>query len=504
MKFRLPQSVYNPISYAGAAIALISTFMFVFLYVLASLSSIDHAYTGIVIFLIVPAFIILGLILIPIGMARTIHRQKRLGKLPREAFPILDLNQPRHRNAVIIFSIGTIIFLFLSALGSYEAYHYTESVEFCGKVCHEVMHPEYIAYNKSPHARVTCAECHVGEGANWYVKSKLSGLYQVYAALANVYPKPIPTPIKNLRPARETCEECHWPQKTYGKQQRKSIYVLPDEQNTQWGIDLLMNTGGGNPALGNNSGIHWHINPDIEIEYITTNEQRSVIPRVILRDKKTGEETIFEDKDNPFDEENADFVERRIMDCIDCHNRPAHTYDDPSRFVNVAIAAGVIPTSLPFIKKTAVEACMQEYETTEEAMAGIREYMTTFYQENYPDLAAKYKDDLEKAIAGVQDAFSENIFPFMKVSFEQYPDNIGHMNSEGCFRCHNDRHASDDGRVITKKCVSCHTIMAQGPVESMTFASSQEGLEFQHPVDIDGAWKEMGCYECHNTPPLDF
>ena len=164
MKIRLPQSVYNPISYAGAAVALIAAFMFIFLYVLASISSIDHAYTGIVIFLIIPAFIVIGLLLIPIGMVRTIRRQKRSGEMPKEQFPILDLNQSRHRNATMLFAIGTTVFLFLSALGSYEAYHYTESVEFCGKVCHKVMHPEFIAYNKSPHAKVTCAECHVGEG----------------------------------------------------------------------------------------------------------------------------------------------------------------------------------------------------------------------------------------------------------------------------------------------------------------------------------------------------
>ena len=503
MKIRLPQSVYNPLSYAGAAVAIIAAFMFVFLYVLASISSIDHAYTGIVIFIVIPAFIILGLLLIPIGMARTVRRQKQIEKLPEKSFPILDLNQSRHRNATILFAIGTTVFLFLSALGSYEAYHYTESVEFCGKVCHEVMHPEYIAYNKSPHAKVTCAECHVGQGANWYVKSKLSGLYQVYSAIANVYSTPIETPVKNLRPARETCEQCHWPEKAYGKQQRRAIYFLPDEQNSKWEIDLLMNTGGGNPALGNSSGIHWHINQDIEIEYITTDERRSVIPEVVLRDKKTGQEIVFKDEYEPFDPESTEASESRIMDCIDCHNRPAHIYDDPSRFINVAIAADEIPSSLPFIKKTAVEACMQEYESTADAMEGIREYLTTFYQENYNTDISQSRD-LEKAIVGVQHAFSENIFPSMKVTWEHYPDNIGHMTSIGCDRCHDGKHTSADGRTISNECQICHTIMAQGPPENFVFANSAEGLAFRHPVDIDEAWLETGCFECHSTPPNDF
>ena len=166
MKLRLPNSYYNPISYAGTAIASIATFMFVFLYVLSSISSFQKAYAGIVIFIVIPIFIIFGLVLIPVGMIRKIRLQKKLGVIPPTVYPVLDLNNPQHRTALILFAIGTIIFLFLSALGSYEAYHFTESVKFCGELCHKVMEPEYTAYHSSPHARVTCAECHVGEGAN--------------------------------------------------------------------------------------------------------------------------------------------------------------------------------------------------------------------------------------------------------------------------------------------------------------------------------------------------
>ena len=163
-------------------------------------------------------------------MIRHIRIEKKTGASAPLTYPVLDLNDKRHRHGVVLFSVGSVVFLFLSALGAYKSYHYTESVGFCGKLCHRIMEPEYTAYQHSPHARVTCAECQVGTGANWYVKSKLSGLYQVYAAMTNNYPRPIPTPVENLRPARETCEECHWPQKVYGKQQRKEIYYLPDEK----------------------------------------------------------------------------------------------------------------------------------------------------------------------------------------------------------------------------------------------------------------------------------
>ena len=504
MKISLPKSYYNNLSYIGTIIAAIAVFMFVFLYVLSSISTIDRAYTGIVIFIIIPAFIILGLLLIPIGMIRRYRREKREGVIPKSQLLILDLNQPRHRNATIVFVFGSLVFLFLSALGSYEAYHYTESVKFCGLVCHTIMKPEYTAYNQSPHARVSCAECHIGSGADWYVKSKLSGLYQVYAAVTNKYPRPIPTPVRNLRPARETCEQCHWPEKIYGKQQRREIYILPDENNTRWEIDLLMNTGGGNPAYGLSSGIHWHINPDIEIEYVTTDRRRLTIPQVILHNKISGETTVFNEAGEPFNETGAEWSERRTMDCIDCHNRPSHRYKDPGAFVNTVIAAGEISPSLPKIKLAAVEACMQDYPDEASAEAGISEWIETFYQENYPAIAENKAAEITQAISSVKKAYSQNIFPVMKVKWEEYPDHIGHMTTLGCNRCHDGRHSTADGRVITDDCRACHIISSQGVVGQMTYSTSEAGLDFIHPVDIEDAWKEMACSDCHSTPPVNY
>lgn len=499
MKISLPRSYHNMISYVGTAIATVFLFMFLFLYVTASLGHTEKAYTGIVIFIVIPLFIILGLVLIPIGMIYKIRQAKKYEGEDMLDFPVVNLNLREHRNATIIFIVGTLVFFFLSALGSYQAYHATESNIFCGTLCHQVMIPEYTAYQTSPHARVKCAECHIGAGADWYVKSKLSGVRQVYAAIAKTYSRPIETPIKNLRPARETCEECHWPQKIYGKNQRKEIYYLPDEENTRWEIDLLMNTGGGNPALGQESGIHWHINPNIEVDYITTDEKRLTIPRVILRNKVTGDSVVFDSVEEPFDPESAEHIERRTMDCIDCHNRPSHKYRDPNRFLNIAIAAGDIPDTLPMIKQAAVEACVAEYETTEEAMAGIEESVRTFYQDNYPDVNP---DDVARAISGIQKAFSNNIFPEMNVRWEEYPEHIGHQTAPGCFRCHDGKHVSESGETISNECNDCHVITAQGPAGAKEFASTETGLEFQHPIDIGEEWKEIGCYECHSVPPI--
>ncbi len=502
MKLRLPSSFYNLISYSGAAIALIASFMFVFLYVLSSISTIEKAYVGIVIFIVVPAFIILGLLLIPIGMIRQTILRKRKGELPSYTFPILDLNSPQHRNATIIFAIGTLIFLFLSALGSYEAYHFTESVTFCGTLCHQVMQPEYTAYRNSPHARVTCAECHVGAGANWYVKSKLSGTYQVYATLTNVYPRPIPTPIKNLRPARETCEECHWPQKVYGKQQRLEIHYLPDENNTRWEIDMLMNTGGGNPSLGQSSGIHWHINPEIQIEYVATDAKRLLIPRVIMTNRNTKEKIVYNSTETTVAEAEVAKQPVRVMDCIDCHNRPSHMYREPLEFINMALASGAIDSTLPFIKRIAVQACTQEYTTTAIAMDSIAEQLRSYYSTEHPEVAKSKAEAIEKSIVGIQQSFSQNIFPEMKVRWENYVDHIGHMTSPGCFRCHDDKHVSESGKTIRRDCNLCHTISAQGTDLDKEFAASNVSLEFKHPEDIGDVWREGSCSECHATAPF--
>jgi fumarate reductase subunit C len=500
MKYRLPRSYHNLTSYAGTAIALIGLFMFIFLYVLASLAKAPKAYEGIIIFMVIPVFIVLGLILIPVGMWRTSRKHLRAGTAPRE--PVIDLNKPSTRNAAVIFVVGTLVFLFLSALGSYKAYHYTESILFCGRLCHTVMHPEYTAYQTSPHARVSCAQCHVGPGASWYVKSKLSGLYQVYATLTNRFPPPIPAPIKSLRPARETCEECHWPQKVYGKQQILQIHYLTDKANTRWNIDMRLNTGAGNQALGFRTGIHWHINRDIRIEYFPTDRQREDIARVILTNTRTGERTIFNSPEGKAGGAELEKFPPRFMDCIDCHNCPSHIYRSPLEFINLAIAEGQVDPSLPFIKKTAAEACLKIYPTTPAAHRGIADKIRKFYADAYPGLLRDGPGPVEASIRGTIRAFDRNIFPEMKARWDAYPNHIGHLDSPGCFRCHDGRHTSASGAVIRHDCTLCHSILGQGPAGRMTFSLSDASLAFRHPVDIGQAWKEMACVECHSSPPL--
>lgn len=496
---KLPRSYFNLISFIGSAIAAVSFFMIAYLFIVGFFFEESNSYLGLFTYIIMPAFFVFGLILIPIGM---IIDHKRKGKVKKEYleknWPILDFNQVKYRNAFTIFGIGTIFFLFLTGLGSYEAFHYTESVKFCGTLCHEVMEPEYVAYQNSPHAKIACVECHVGSGASWYLRSKLSGLRQVYAVLTDNFSRPIETPLENLRPAQETCEQCHWPQKFYSRQLRNEKHFLTDSGNTEWNISLQMKIGPSHSAYGLSEGIHWHINPEVKIEYIQQ-DKRNKIPWIKYTNLKTGEETIYEDSYKSLEKEQIAEAESRKMDCMDCHNRPSHHYYTPAEFIDHSITAGDIAKDLPYIKKLTMDLFVEEYTNTDSAMLAIENYINTFYSEEYPDLYKNRKNDIEKAITAIKTQFNLNIFPEMGVNWDAYPDHIGHTTFNGCFRCHDDNHVSESGKTITKDCNLCHTIILQGEEGKESYAALNDFLEFKHPVDIDEMWKEGNCTECHRN-----
>ncbi|MFA5804046.1 MAG: NapC/NirT family cytochrome c [Melioribacteraceae bacterium] len=497
MKLKLPHSSQNWVSLIGATIALISLFMIIFLFAI-TFSSGGGTYLGLVVYIILPGFLVFGLIIIPIGMFLKVRHDRKKHLLPPTEWPQVNLNDIHHRHAFFIFAIGTTIFLFLTAFGSYEAFHYTESVEFCGKLCHSVMQPEYTAYQNSPHARVACVACHVGEGADWYVRSKLSGMYQVYAVTLGTVPRPIETPISNLRPARETCEQCHWPQKFYSRKLVTQKHYLADENNSEWDITLTMKIGAPISALGLQEGIHWHINPDVKIEYKSSDKKRENIPWVRYTNLKTGEVFVYQDKNESVDAKSLDTMATRVVDCMDCHNRPSHNYQPPVFFINNAITAGSIPKELPSIKSKAMDILGTDYSTTDTAMIVIKNKINSFYKEKYPDIYANKKYLVDRAVAGIQEAYKKNIFPEMKVKWSVYPNNIGHMEFMGCFRCHNDNHSTQQGRLIKKDCNLCHSINAQGPPDKLELSSVNSVLPFRHPGEEAGeAWKEMHCAECH-------
>jgi nitrate/TMAO reductase-like tetraheme cytochrome c subunit len=494
---KLPPSSKNWLTIIGTIIAGINLILILLLFIISTIFNKDNTNLGLFIYIILPGFLILGLLMIPLGMF--LERRKIFRSLTHETarLPRIDLNDPRHRNAFVIFTVSTIIILFLSTLGSFRAYHITESVEFCGTLCHQVMEPEHTAYQNSPHANVSCVECHVGTGASWYVKSKLSGLHQVYAVLTKTYPTPIETPLHDLRPARETCEKCHWPQKFYARTLWTNKYFLADSLNSEWDIMLQMKTGPEYSGLGLREGIHWHINPAVNIEYISDNDKRENITYVKYTNKSTGEVTVYRNDANPISDSLISSATKRTMDCIDCHNRPSHNYNSPPVYFDKAMLTGAISKNIPFFKKVTMSILRETFKDKDTALLKISESITNFYKSNYNDYYTKNENLIDSSVASVQKAFLQNTFPKMKVSYDFYPEHIGHLESDGCFRCHNDNFKSDNGHTITRNCNLCHTIVGQGKPGMMDYTNLKESLAFQHPVDIGTAWKEANCSECH-------
>ena len=483
----------NRISLAGVALALVSVgniFLFSLIGFIAERSS---PYIGILAYMVAPAFLICGLALMVVGAWR--ERRRKASERTGEVllYPRIDLNDPGQRSAVISFGTFVVVFVMLSGAGSYKAYEFTDSVQFCGQTCHGVMHPEFTAYQLSPHARVGCVECHVGSGATWYVKSKLSGTRQVFAAMFNTFPRPIPTPVHNLRPAQETCEECHWPKKFYGAQLKVFTHYASDEKNTPRQIRMLIKTGGGDPATGSPEGIHWHMNISNEIDYVAADEKRQVIPYIYVKDTQ-GRVMEYYAQDSTLNKEQLAKAPRHRMDCVDCHNRPTHIYVPPDVAVDQSLLERRMDTSLPFIKQQAVAALTGKYETTDVAVQAIAQDLRGFYESKYPEIAKNKQLEIRTAIEEAQQIFRRTTFPEMRLNWQTHPNNLGHFYFNGCFRCHDGQHVSADGKVVSKDCNICHTVMGQA--EGGVSMAAVPTLSFQHPVDL-GDLTQVSCSDCH-------
>lgn len=487
----------NWISLFGGFLATVMAFLILVNVGLSVFAGQDNPYGGIFVYILFLPTMILGLSLVPLGMYRSWRKWQTAGKISYKRWPTIDINIRSHRIAVFVTINVAIVFILISMVVSYEAYHWAESPEFCGELCHEVMGPEFVAYDTSPHARVACIHCHIGGGVSYYAKAKITGSYQLYGVLTNTYPKPIPTPLKNLRPAQDLCEECHWPQQFFGGEQEKYNHYMYDEENTHWPINMLIKVGGGDPENGQKSGIHWHMNIGTKVEYLARDERRQDIPWVKVTDLETGDVRIYQDENDPLTEEEIAAATPRQMDCMDCHNRPAHIFQSPDFAIDMAILTGQIDQDIPYIKRIAVEALTEEYENEEEALHGIANYITEYYRLQMPEMYRENRVEIDKAIVSTQDVFSKNIFPEMKVRWSNYLDNIGHFDNPGCMRCHLGDHKDEKGIAITHNCKECHTILSQGSSDDFEVSSSPEGLEFKHPKDISKVWEIIGCYDCH-------
>jgi nitrate/TMAO reductase-like tetraheme cytochrome c subunit len=446
LPIHLPAAARNPISLVGIAIATATAWIFLALFALDLLGYLPNPYIGVILFILIPTAFVGGLLLIPIGASRA---RRHAGETPPD-WPVLDLRDPRQREMTVTVLALTFVNVLIVSIAAFGGVHYMETTSFCGTVCHTTMEPEYVAHQRGPHAQIACVQCHVGPGARALVQSKLAGTRQLIHVLTNQVPKPVPPPDELISTARETCEKCHWPERFIGDRTRIIREFANDEKNSQTDTVLRVHVGGGSRERGIGTGIHWHMNLDNEIEFVA--DKPDSIPYVRLRDRAGNVREYFAEGATP---QQIASGTRQRMDCMDCHNRPAHTFSpSATRAVDDAIAQGLIPRELPFVRREAVTAVRASYSDRAAGMIGIESRLTSFYASRGADMTL-----LKRAVAGTQEVWASNVFPAMKVTWGTYPSNIGHVDSPGCFRCHDDTHKTKDGQhVIGQDCELCHAI----------------------------------------------
>lgn len=437
------------LSLLGVALLTTALLSWLFVLPLEMRGHVSNPYIGIIIFLILPAIFFLGLVLVPIGIY--LRKREIREKLTEPTFD----RKSALRRLAWFFGIVTLLNVLIGTQLTYRAVEHMETPQFCGATCH-TMNPELAAYQNSPHSRVECVECHVAPGAAGWISSKKNGIRQLVETLLRTAPKPISSALETNRlvPAKETCENCHWPLMFSGVRLRVLSKYADDEANTRTETVLLMLVGG-----NRFSGIHGaHLGLGVHIRYAAADSKRQTIPWVEYRTTETGDARTFVSPDSSHD--SAKELPKFEMECVDCHNRPTHTFDLPERAMDKALALGAIPVTLPFIKKETVELLKANYATREEAAAKLPASLLGFYQHKYPDLAAKRQEDIQQAGRAVLAIYQRNVFPELKVTWGTYANNLGHTDFPGCFRCHDGSHVAGDGKTISQDCNSCHQPLA--------------------------------------------
>jgi nitrate/TMAO reductase-like tetraheme cytochrome c subunit len=454
----------NPISLAGGAITTASGVTMVGYWLVELFGKFnDNPYLGIIFFLLLPAVFVAGLLLIPVGVMVRRRKLQKAGQIPAE-FPRIDLNDKMFRHGLDIVLVTTIANLLLVAMASYRGAAYMDSPQFCGQSCH-VMHPEYTAYKISAHSHVDCVACHIGSGAQAYFSAKVNGTKQLIEVSLHPmahfapkyipdYPTPIPSPVMNLRPARYTCEGCHTPARFVGEKLLVKSTFADDEKNTETQTVLVLHLGG-QDSLSHLTGIHGvHLG---HIEYVATDPTRTTIPWV---QKQNADGSVTEFVSSTAGK-GVPQGERRVMDCIDCHNRAAHTFVTAEDALNRAMADGAVSPDLPWVHKEGLELLKTSYSSEAEARAKIPQQLDAFYRSQHPEVLQAKAKLVKSAGDELVTLYSQNVFPAMKVTWGTHPNHIGHMSYPGCFRCHDGDHTAKDGTSITQDCSACHNLLVQ-------------------------------------------
>ena len=390
--------------------------------------------------------------------------------------------------------LGALAVLFITGGAAWEI---TNSSEFCGLACH-TMPPEYISYLNSPHARVKCVECHIGRAtiATQFFR-KAHDISHVVKFVGADYETPIY--VKGLRPAPQVCERCHNPEKFSDNSQAEIKHYDAAKNNELSTTYLSFKIGGGTHREGLGKGIHWHAENAIEYIYSDDPHLQQEIPWVKVTYADSGETEIFTDTEAAlppdFAEQNADRVQ--TMDCMTCHNRDSHPFKSPDQALDDAMARGLIAVEIPYFKQNAIAIMERQYPSMDHAnnaIDGLKQYYTV----NWSDYYTANVETVDKAIAEVKRLYSEMVYPTMDVSWTTHPDNVGHKDSPGCFRCHDGKHLNEKQESIRIECNLCHTIPLKAPADGSTpYMALSEAYEPESHINTN--WISRHRYEYDDT-----
>lgn len=398
---------------------------------------------------------------------------------------------------VLPFAVLGVLTVFV-AYGSVEAWNYTNSSQFCGTTCH-TMPPEYSAYQRSPHARVKCVECHIGRDVvTTQVTRKAGDIRHIVLTITEDYEFPIYS--RAMRPARESCETCHFPQK-FSDDSLRQVRHFTDEEVRN--VFLLLKTGGGSAREGLGRGIHWHI--ESEVYYLPTDRLEQEIPYVRAVD---ADGNIKEYYDIAADISPEDVAGQKLekMDCITCHNRITHSIPDPNEAVDQALRRGLLPSDLPDIQEQAVALLDRRYTEYEEAVNEINA-LDDYYRRNHPDVYADRREEIEGTKATLLEIYDQMVFPEQKIDWETHPNNLGHIDTPGCFRCHDGKHLTGTEEAIRLECNLCHSVPVLAESEELVteieVVRGPEPTSHTHTswIALHGDMPDSSCATCH--PPAD-
>jgi hypothetical protein len=445
---RLVALVRHPVAIVGAVLATASAVAFIVLAIAMLAGLLDNPYAGLVVFVAIPAAFVLGLLLIPIAMWQ---EQRRLRADPQAAppdWPVLDFRIPTVRRTALLITLLTAVNVVIILLAGYGGLHSMESPQFCGQACHTPMQPQFTALQNAAHGHIACVSCHIGEGAAGFARAKLSGVHQLVSVATNSYPRPIP-PGAHMAPGAQarTCLKCHQPTRLVGDRIDVIREYADDEANSETMTVLQMHVGA---STSSERAIHWHADPAVRVEYVSTDAEAQTIPYVKVTDAQ-GRVKEFRAPDATDQTVNAGI--RQTMDCIDCHNTIGHPIAQTAeQAVDRAIAVGTIDRDLPFARREGVRLVKASYPSQDAGAAAIDRDLRAFYRSR----RSVDPNAVERTVAALQQVYRRNVFPTMKVTWGTYPDNEGHVTSTGCFRCHDDSHEALDGSKISGDCELCH------------------------------------------------